>query len=204
MGEWHQRQTGRFAAAVIPGILALGGIGGGGLATSFDYTRMMNRPDPRDDAVAYLKKEGKEKTVGLVSDPWFYTPPLYPLAGAPRTMPFDERAQAMKAARDPRIVQFLPDDVATRLNWDIRLLDLTPDFIVFSSFEYDDVHRLSLAKFRPEDKGTEWARAEVMLERLDKEYKLIKAFGMGGPLEHDLMYIQPRIWIWERKTTSRS
>lgn len=204
MGEWHTRQAGRFAVAIVPGILALGGIGGGGVATSFDYTRMMNRPDPRDDAAAYLKKEGKGRTVGLVSDPWFYTPPLYPLAGAPRTMPFPERLNAMTAAIDPRVVQFLPEDPQARQNWDMRLLDLSPDFVVFSSFEYDDVKRLMDAKFRPEDMGTEWARAEAMLERLDREYRLIKAFGMGGPMEHDLMYIQPRIWIWERKTTSRS
>jgi hypothetical protein len=162
----------------------------------------MRNPDPRQEAADFLRREGKGAEVGLVSDPWFYTPTLYPMVAAPRAVPLTQRLAAMQAVTDPRIVQDLPPEPAQRKNWDITLLDkIRPRFVVYSSFEWNDVARIRAAKVDPGNADAEWNRAAAFMERLRADYEPAILYGYGGPTAHDLMYVQPTVWIWRRKGT---
>jgi hypothetical protein len=187
---------------VALGIVALAGFGGGGAASCLTYGAWMRGPDPRESAADYLRKVGTGKSVGLVSDSWFYTPTLFLFASAPRAVPFDQRLARQAATNNPNVIQYLPADPGQRMTWDIRLLDeMRPDFVVYSSFEIDDVERIYASKLDAGNPDTEWNRASRFITRLQADYQLATMFGIDGPKTHDLMYVRPRVWIWQRKKT---
>ena len=67
-------------------------------------TNWMTGTDPRDEAARYLKKEADSEPnllVGLASDPWFWSPPLFPESTCLRSVPFQQRMQLMAAADHP-------------------------------------------------------------------------------------------------------
>ena len=206
-GKWH--------GLVALGILGLGGLPGGGLSHALRYSMWMLKTDPRDMAGEYLR--GKDVTVGLVSDPWFYTPSFHPALGRrlvfERGMPFVSMRpydgawhMATESLSEPAIARYVPKtpdgsiDLGARLDWDERLIsESKPDYIVYSSFETENLFRISqLANPSPVGKATS-ARAQVFMERLKREYDVDKVFGSGDGLIHDLMYVQPQITIWKRK-----
>ncbi|MCW5937462.1 MAG: glycosyltransferase family 39 protein [Fimbriimonadaceae bacterium] len=208
MGEAHAR-AGRLGRGIVAaGILALGGLFGGGLWLSTQATAAMASVDPRDDAGDWLREELQTKTVGLVSDAWFYTPTLYPEAAAPRFLPPGLRALP------PRVLRYQPTDGSPAKDWDVRLLDLAPDRVVFSSFEIEGVERL-----RNLPEGSAARRAftgqledyVAFVTRLQREYRLERVFPQEAALHpsplsqaHDLMYVRPIIWVWTKKTDSSS
>jgi hypothetical protein len=205
--RWSSDRGG--AARWLPAfvIAGLGGLLGGGLASSAVSGVWMSQPDPRDQVQTLL--QGKEGTVGLVSDPWYYTPPFYPETGAPRWIPFEARHRLMLEAESPSLARFLPENPAERFDWDVRLLDQEPEFVVFSSFETEGYDRLRiLPNLQPEPK-LHVERFVAFYERLKSEYELEATFGetraAGGRIDlafggvHDLMYVRPLMWIWKRK-----
>lgn len=185
-------------------MVAAGIIGiGGALSQTAINTVWMIDQDPRDEVARHLKQEAPDAVVGVVSDPWFQTPPLYPDTALPRSVPFEQRNLARLAADRPRVKQFVPDDPAERHDWDIRLLESDPpDYVVFSSFEIDDVNRIYALKNLDPGSRLQADRAKAFVDRLRAEYEELPYYGAGGPTIHDLMYVRPRVWIWKRKTDS--
>ncbi len=202
VGQAHINPDRRWRLLSGMGLLFLGGMFGKSLVLSM----FMAGSDPRDEAATYLKSKGRV-TVGIVSDAWFQTPPLFPSTALPRAVSFDERRvrQAYEEENLPtKTIQYIPKNPDERFDWDVRLLDLAPDYVVASSFEVDDYVRIqnavSSGRFQPEPIiKLQLDRWNTFMKRLEKEYTLDRMFGENGPTIHDLMYIRPRIWIWKRK-----
>jgi 4-amino-4-deoxy-L-arabinose transferase-like glycosyltransferase len=197
MGAGRRRQ-GWGHAVVAAGIIGLGGLDFGGLAGAVRYTQFMTIQDPRDQAADYLRDVAKNGTVGFVKDPWFWSPPLIPDANLHRedlSAVYDQ----LLASEHPRVLRYLPRG-EPRIDWDVRLLtEAQPDYVVFSSFEYDDEERIS--KMKDLDPGTQSVINHFLdfQNELVKRYKPARPFGDMGPPIHDLMYIRPRLWVWKRK-----
>lgn len=196
---------GRIAAA--SGMLAVGGIPlGGGLWASSMMSSYMASADPREIAIRQLLEDtpNTRPVVGVVADPWFYTPPYYPLATAPRFVPEQIRIDALKQTENTgpiHVVQYLPTDGSPKKDWDLRLLtELKPQYVVYSGFESDDLIRLSRMKssLRP-DLLARVEDFEAFQKELNSSYTSRIIFSVIPPI-HDLAYIRPNIWIWKRKT----
>lgn len=188
----------KWSWGVALGICAIGGLGRGGVADSATMTAYMMGQDPRDSASEYLR--GKE-SVGVVSDPWFYTPSFYPEVPAPRPVPFAQREAWRLASSSPRVLRFVPSNPDERLDWDVRLLtDLKPEYVEFGSFEREGYERLVKVPTDSPEK-TRYSAFALVLQR---DYALEIVFGGGLPDVHDLLYIRPEIQIWKRKSTNSS
>lgn len=201
--NWGLKRGKTARALPALGILGLGGIFGGGLAGSGSTSILMANPDPRDQAVAFLREEAKtnsEMAVGLVSDPWFYTPPFYPEVGQLRGN-FHRQFAAMMEASAPAVRRYVPENPDDRFDWDVRLLDeIKPQFVLYSSFETEGVVRVM---GRSGLSNIEKLLSDRLLEfrkRLETDYVLSRTFGGTGWGVHDMDYIQPRIDVWKRKT----
>ncbi len=175
------------AAAAVPVRLRLAG---GALVLAGTHAVLLNtafvRPDPRTEAARWMRSNiPPGSTVGLVSPPWFYTPPLSREFGRlSETM----RIRAAEEVEDYRILIARPD-------WNAALLDERPDAVVMSSYESFDRVRLGDADYRR------------FMRRLAKEYRQAAAFGGDPPvrmfslvahLPHDMQYPSPRIDIFRR------
>jgi 4-amino-4-deoxy-L-arabinose transferase-like glycosyltransferase len=204
VSEAHKKENQYWKVVGFLGILGLGGMVSGGLGRSVIMSSWMANDDPRDEAADWLATNGEGKSVGLVSDAWFYTPPLYPQTGA--TRPFSQQhIDNMRAAYSPTVTQHLPLDVTKRKAWDSLLAtDDQPDFIVYSSFESDDLKRIK------QHGGPDSPHAGAVQDYLDfgaalvehYEPSPVQVFGSDGPMIHDMMYIRPRILIWQKKQDS--
>ncbi|MFZ4508699.1 MAG: ArnT family glycosyltransferase [Fimbriimonas sp.] len=207
MAECHRRQ-GYWAAGIVLGIVGLGGFPFGGITLSSLFSGWMTSTDPRDQAATYLKEVGAGKTVGLVSDPWYYTPPLYPLTGQARVIPGSTmigiaspttRRNALALANNPQVIQSLPPG-EDPFAWDVRLLDAKPDFIVYSAYESQDLDRIQNLTGLAPDVQVQVDRYKAFVKRLDSEYKQDRIYGIEGSfMVHDLQYIRPPVYIWRRK-----
>jgi hypothetical protein len=106
----------------------------------------------------------------------------------------------------PQIIRYVPvnsdgtRDLKARVDWDERLLtDSMPQYVVYSSFENEGLDRIGrLSNPSPAGKTT-FDRAKTFMDRLRSEYTLDRVFGAGEPMIHDMMYVQPRLWVWKRK-----
>lgn len=182
-------------------IMGLGGVFGGGAMRTATYTAWMSGPDPRDVTATEL---GGATSVGVVSDPWYYTPPYYPQTGLPRAVPFEKRKSAMDASLEPPVVQYVPANADDRFDWDVRLLKETrPEYVVFSSFETEGLDRLVKLPSPPAEFKTQIERAEEFMDTLSTRYALQKVHGADAfGLPHDLRYIRPEIQVWKIKADS--
>lgn len=205
MGYAHAQATLRWRAVVALGFFALAGLcGGGGLVSTLQMTIWMVNEDLRDTvARRFHALAGRDVTVGLVSDPWFYTPPFYPDTALPRSVPFEQRHALMLQSQRPKVARFVPADFAQRLDWDTRLLtESQPDYVVITSFEANDVARLVGRPARDPVISALTERARQFRDELERRYRLDAVYGTDAPAVHDLMYIRPTIWVWKKKTSS--
>jgi hypothetical protein len=193
------RRPGLARGVAALGILALGGETQlamlRGVATN---TAWMSGPDVRDQAAQLLK--GQDVAVGLVEDPWFYTPPFYPLASAPLAVKIEQRLAWMDEAKGPRVVMVRGAD-GGRAQWDPRLVtEVRPEYIVISSFEFEDRRRLA-AMVNPPSKFAAYAEQyRAFWPVLEEGYNRSASLGNAeGVLPHDLEYIRPTVEIWKRK-----
>lgn len=189
--------------------LAIFGLGGSLTRTGM-YTQLMMGTDERDRVALKLRAEaqGKESyTVGLVSDPWYYTPPTFVDAAITRMAGPNAYLGGLESSI-PKTVRYLPEDVNQRYDWDTRLItELKPDVIVFSNFEVGPVARLS------ETKGL---KDQVIVDRflafqklLTEKYQLEGSVGdLPKPRDlyqaaysgvEDMRYVAPIIYVWHRK-----
>lgn len=219
IGQAHKNGATKYKALVAFGIVSLGGFGGG-LVSTVMMSKWMTEPDVRDLMAEFVAKNvPKGSTVGLVEDPWFYTPTFYPqvqggpaqFGGEPNIQP---RLDLMKQVTDFQLVRYTPDNVHERQDWDVRLINETkPDFIVYSSFETEGLDKMLAYGGDPQFEVQLEQFKEFMLalkdnyERIDyitpdgsKKIPWLgfdSRFFTGGV--HDLMYIRPEIWICIRK-----
>ncbi|MEQ1933789.1 MAG: glycosyltransferase family 39 protein [Fimbriimonadaceae bacterium] len=203
----------------VLGIIALGN----GLKVSALFTSWMVGPDPRDQAAEYIKQNSTaQTTVGLVSDPWYYTPALFPdsalsrmavlMNGRPVPGYLYQLLEIQKTSA-PKVLRYLPGDSAKdRIDWDVRLLtEARPDYVVFSSFEVGDVARLTTAKTLTSDSQKAVDNFKAFQAELEKSYEvrapmdmakngdLAFRYAAASNIAHDLMYVRPVIWLWKRK-----
>lgn len=212
IGQAHTHPNRNMRIVPVLGFVAFAGFIasnfglGGGLTGAAVMTMQMAQPDVRDVMGEVLRKEGAGKSVGVVSDPWFYTATIYPEVPLPRAVPFEIREQIRLRQTDPTVLRYIPiEGPDTRLNWDVRLLnEMKPDFVTMSSFEYDDLDRLDRMKDVDEEFAGELARFREFRSVLHRDYEMFKGDGSDGPRIHDLMYIRPRVAIWKRKTQPSS
>ncbi len=206
------RAEGKRWLTVAGVLIGLFGVLGIASTASFatTYTSWMSDPDPRDTLAKELKSVADyDATVGLVQDPWFYSPSLYKnVAAGPWIEPtpgaFEKRKDWMDAAIRPGVVRYVPREPEVRIDWDKRLLtELKPDYVVYSSFEIGDFVRLWELPSPPSEFKIQLGRAEEFMDTLWTEYEGWKVLGAeGASLPHDLMYIRPKIEVWKRKTSS--
>jgi len=204
-GRCHEEKG--WKRVITGAIILLVGITSTTTSGAFVLTRLMSMPDPRDEAATWFRNETPpDATIGLVSDPWFYSPPLFPNIGL-----LSPTARLVAMAQNPRVVRYIAPD-GEKKDWDVRLLDDPPDYIVFSSFEFLDHDRLSEPNFvefienmrelytfdavfwgpepafSKDGTGTEFTR-EMLRVIMRERY----------PKTHDMMYIRPTICIFKLK-----
>lgn len=199
VGTLQQKGGMKGRLAVVGGIIALGGVPGGGANLTMVSTGWMNGPDPRDEALRWLRGRDDAESVGFVSDPWFYSVPTFADAGEPR-IPLPIRMEKMHAQSQPATVVHLNEE-GELLQWDPQLLKVEkPTYVVFSSFESDDLKRMNLQGRTGEDID----RYVSFFKTLGQFYepRPVAEFGTDGPSIHDMMYIRPKVYIWKRKTDS--
>lgn len=206
MGRAHAHPSGKAKWVVAAGMLGVGGLGGGGLATALTWSSWMAGEDPRDQAARYVMDPKNEiGSVGLVKDPWFWSVSVVPDANLLRAVPFQMRHERMLAAQNPMVKRYVPADPNTRIDFDLRLLtELKPDAVALTSFEVNDVERLMRAENLSQEERNVAEQARKFLDLLHQHYEVKPSglFGIGGPSVHDLMYIRPEVWIWTRKRDS--
>lgn len=208
-GRAHEKKGGWLALPILS-ILSLGGA----LLLGSRFTTWMSTLDPRDQAALYLKEQSQpNEVVGLVSDPWYYTPSLFPDSALSRmpvvdkgngTLPFIYQMRVMQQLTDPGVVRYIPaDDAGARFDWDVRLLnEVKPDYVTYSSFEAFDLIRLSKRTDLAEIPKLFVDRFNEFQAELEKNYTPVRSFGdpQAMALAHDLMYIQPYVTVWKRKS----
>lgn len=206
MGTAFRRKSRGSMALAVVGVFAISGnplvLDFGGVIGVARYTQFMVWTDPRDEAALYLKSSAPTGSVGLVSDPWFYSPALVPDAGAVNRANLSGLYREMALLDHPKVLRYIPEgDLARRYDWDTRLLtELRPDYVAYSSFEQGDVERLSAAQGLDPDTRVLVDHYKALMEELTKSYKPDSIFGVNTtPPLHDLMYIRPTIWVWKRK-----
>jgi hypothetical protein len=194
-------QGGVMARSGGVALIAVLGIASSASTTAL-YTAWMAGTDPRDTVAQDLRQD---VTVGLVQDPWFYTPSFYKNSASGPFVPFEKRKEWMDAAMNPRVVRYVPVE-GERVDFDKRLLtELSPDYVVLSSFEVGDINRLLKLPSPPPEFITQIGRAEEFMDTLQTGYERWKVRGQDGTyLPHDMMYIRPIIEVWKRKTGSET
>ena len=155
----------------------------------------MSRPDPRDQAAAFVREAGFSP-VGFATGPWFFSPPLQPLLAAPVPR---LAQQAAAAATNPRLI---PADG----EWNTaQLRAARPPAVAVSEFEYADALR------------TGSPAAREYLDALRGAYPRAQVFGnpvqvyglsftnLRGNrdlpvqgLPHDMLYTNPTTVIWHQ------
>lgn len=204
MQQAQSLTKGRHVANVAAILCVCGFPLGGGLMTASTMSGWMAQADPREKVAEFFREIAKNKpdvTVGVVADPWFYSPPFYPDATAPRFVPPDARRAALEGSAGPRVVQHWPT-FETRFDWDAGLLtESRPDYVVYSSFEASDLERLqNLTGLKPEVQ-VQVDRYRAFQERLKQDYEPMVVLPGSGTNVHDLDYIRPTMWVWKRKAT---
>ncbi len=189
---------GHVVAAV--GIVAFGGA----VAGAARETLWMMGTDPRDQAATYLKHEAagnSSMVVGLASDPWYWTPPLFPDTAEPRAVRFEKRMEQMAAAQSPRVAYYIPSDAPPHA-FDPRLITETkPTDVSYSSLEQDPLARLSRERDLPPGESAAAREYVAFQTALQSDYSLDRQFGEPGDMVEDMQYVQPLIYIWKRKPT---
>lgn len=174
-----------------------------------NVTQFMASEDARDTSAKWIEDNlPQNATIGFVNDPWFYSPTLFPDTDL---LIADQRVEAMRM-HNARLLRFQPEG-EPRKEWDSRLVtDLKPDFIVFSSFEFYDHDRLSEPEFvktielicsQYRLKAQFFGERAQVADKIDKEkavtrLDLRELCRQAIPEPHDMMYIRPVIWVFQR------
>ena len=153
----------------------------------------MMRPDQRDEIAGVMKEQFEGKTIAFAKIPWFYSPPLSPLFGAPAAP-----VRARAAEQTTRFHLIMP-----KSEWDAGVLSPTPDWFLLSDFESNNavnrlhepaaVHFMQILHVAPLGK---------LGERFDDEtlsYS-IGPFAYYNPnAPEDMRYATPGIYVYQKE-----
>lgn len=198
-------KLGKAMAALA--MLGVGGLPfGDGLMATGRYTVAMAGTDSRDAVIRYFNAATASTVrVGAVADLWFYSPPYFPEANAPRFVPEDARESARVEgpfSSPARPEYYMPAGEA-KSDWDVRLLtESKPEFVVFSSFEMGDLERLSRQSGLSAPIQSQVDQYKAFILELEKSYEGAFFAGFPAGTVHDMDYIRPQIWVWKRKAKS--
>lgn len=197
---WLGHRRGGWARILVAtSILGLGS----SLAATARVTAWMMGEDPRDSAAKFVKKEciaNPAAVVGLASDPWYWTPPFYPNTASPRFTPFARRIEEMNAVSQPRLAYYIPADGGHH-PFDGRLItEIKPDFVCFSDLESQPRERLVGQNDVSADAKAAGAEFKQFADALNASYDPYKSFGEPGETVEDMLYIQPVVHLWKRKS----
>ncbi len=144
-------------------------------------------PDPRDRAAQWLQNNAGRtpSTLGMISAPWFYSPPFVPLDSPPyRRLSSSQLSQLSNGK-----IQFVFTD------WNVENLHSEkPNWFILSEFEWREKERLKEGDF------------ERFEDALQADYTLVKKFQNVAPfalprrefVPHDFLYTNPEIKIYRR------
>ena len=196
-------EAGKEKIGVAIGILVLGGIDRGSLVQTGGLTVQMMLPDTRDVAGKWLKDKG-DITVGMVNDPWYWSPSIHPEVDITRAVRQDKLLSLWAGWQNPKVALYIPQNPADRFAWDVRLLsEMKPEYVTASSFEYVPYKRLS-----EQSGGDEFDRlfAKRYLEfktALDRDYEVVFITDVNHhEMVEDMEYVRPNVLIWQRKKIS--
>ncbi|MCC6442158.1 MAG: glycosyltransferase family 39 protein [Armatimonadetes bacterium] len=184
-GLWV-RQGRRAAAAGLMLLLCAGG----GAFAAFEtaaFTALLAGQDARDEAAGWIRENlPKGRSIGMTTEPWFYSPPLNPWNGGAKTRPLFERTKNDSGYR----LTVTGTDAE-------RLRAAKPDYFVISDFEYGDPLRLHLPGFEAFWKALNHDYREI--RRFEKTPRLGPLdFGKKGLPPHDWLYPYPALRLYER------
>jgi hypothetical protein len=156
--------------------------------------------DPRDQAARWVEQRRRPgERVGLVGEPWFYTPPLTPALGCTHAL-----ERACGEAVPDWILAPGPGQGALPLP---VLFRERPRYVLASEFEYADPLRL-----QREIGYTD--RMTALMAALGSQYRLVRTcrnrpslgpvhWFWDRPPVHDLVYPMPDVRIYERRALQR-
>lgn len=199
-GSGRTATLGRLVVAA--GIAGLGGIDMGGMVGAVRMTSWMAGEDPRDTAGRYIKSQSASNpasTVGLASDPWYWTPAVYPDAALIRSIPLEKRLEELAQTSQPHVVYHVTPGEAPH-NFDVRLLTQDrPDRVAMSSFEfYDPIRIRNLPGLAPDERA-QADQADQFQRELGASYVLERQYATDWIPIHDLEYIHPEVLVWKRR-----
>ena len=186
--------------AIIAGMLLVGGFDRGALNGTAVFTAAMKAPDARDSAGQWLKQQGAE-SVGIATDPWFWSATLQPEMPVSRMMGRRRLVELWKQWENPKVVRIVTEQVDETPEWDPRILSIgKPDYFVFTSLEYAAVDRLAQQKSNPEYQQLV-DRYNSFIQELGANYTAV----WQNEADHiavveDMEYVRPRVVIWKRKS----
>ncbi len=201
-------ESGKEKLGLALGLLVLGGADTGSLVRTGPLTYKMLSTDPRDIAGKWLKDKG-DVTIGLASDPWYWSPSIHPEMGVTRIVGQKNLLELWASWDKPKVAVYIPPDPRDRYSWDVKLLtEIKPEYVVASSFEYVPYNRLSKLKSGNEIEtllGSRYLEFKAILER---DYEMVpkKEFPENddnhNEMVEDMEYVQPNVIIWQRKKIS--
>jgi len=157
------------------------------LTESLAFSIMFAGEDVRTTAAQWIRANVPQgASLGLTTEPWFYTPPIVPWNGGAKTKRLFEES----LSRSPYRLPVLGTDAR-------KLRQEKPDYLVISDFEYGDPLRLGLPEFK-----TFW-------DLLHQDYREIARFektpridgldfGKKGLPPHDWLYPYPTIVVFKK------
>lgn len=161
------------------------------LAITLAMDRLMTLAPPQDQAYAYIQANvPRGSSIGLVTAPWYYTPPLSPLFTAPATGPAHARM-----ARQVSTYELRPPDGQ---EWDPKVLDPSPPiYFIVSDIESEDARRIGWKPARPFFTLFEQQYTPTVFENTPSIFGI--GYGKPGYVPNDWLYIYPRIIIYTWK-----
>ena len=202
------QEMGKEKLGIALGILVIGGIDMGGLVRGGGLTAQMTMPDPRDVAGRWLREQG-DISVGLVNDPWFWSPSIQPDADVTRMIGQRSLFELWSTWQKPRLARYFPPNPAERFEWDARLVtEMKPEFISFTSIEYAPFKRMSKMQNPSDLEKLYGSRFLEFKEALEANYNPIDPVRVTDndhqDMVEDMEYVRPNVLIWQRKKTSAS
>lgn len=187
------------------GLLIIGGLDFGNLVQGGSLTFLMSVKDPRDVAGKFLIDKGNV-SVGLVNDPWFWSPTVNPDVDVSRMIGPNRLIQAWQSWENPKVLRYLPEKPEERIEWDSRLLtEMKPDYVSFSSFEYVPFKRMSELGKKDDLENLFASRYADFMTKLTQSYDLILDNDpTHTPMVEDMEYVRPHVLVWQRKKTTET
>jgi hypothetical protein len=197
------QESGKEKFGLALGILVVGGVDTGSLVRAGGITAQMMMPDARDAAGRWLKEKG-DVTVGLVNDPWFWSPSIQPDIDVTRMAGQKNLFALWQSWEKPKVARYFPPNPAERVEWDVRLLTETkPEYVAFTSFEYVPFKRMSELKDGNDVEKLYGSRFLEFKKVLEAEYSpVVETDPNHQDMVEDMEYVRPNVLIWQRKKTS--